>query len=224
MKHIRVSVRPDRDLAPPFVDRLLDASVVTQAQAIDWNRGASATSTHLYGIDGDGKSVAAAARETSGVETVRFAPADGSVAYLQLVLRDADVPLFGGAATAIDRAGLVVRRPLHYRAGRITGHIVGDPDVLQATLDDTPTGISVDVEAIRAFPSGRLNPATTLSPRQREAIEVALELGYYSMPRNTTHEDIGDVLDCAPNTASQHLRKAEAKLVRAGMEALDASL
>jgi hypothetical protein len=223
MKHIRVTVRPDRGQAPRFVRRLLDASVVTQAQALDWNRGASATSTHLYGVAGDGESVAAAARETSGVEGVRFAPTDGPAAYLQLVVRDPEVPLFGGAAAAIDRTGLVVRRPLHYRDGRITGHIVGDPDVLQAAIDEMPPGLSADVEAIREFPSGRLDPATTLSPRQREAVETALDLGYYELPRATTHADVGDALGCAPNTASQHLRKAEAKLVRAGMDALDAS-
>jgi hypothetical protein len=198
--------------------------LVTQAQAIDWNRGASETSTHLYAIEGDGESVAAAARETSGVEAVRFSATGSTVSYLQLVLHDSEVPLFGGAAAAIDRTGLLVRRPLQYRDGRIKGHIIGDPAVLQATIEDTPTSISVDVEAVREFPSGRLNPATTLSPRQREAIEVALELGYYSLPRETTHADIGESLDCAPNTASQHLRKAEAKLVRAGMDALDASL
>lgn len=224
MKHVRLTVRPDRERSPPFVDRLLDPSLVTEAQAIDWNRGASATSTHLYAVEGDGESVAAAARETPGVEAVRFSATGGTVSYLLLVLRDSEVPLFGGAGSAVDRTGLLVRRPLHYRDGRIAGHIVGDPAVLQATIEDTPPSLSVDVEAVREFPSGRLDPATTLSPRQREAIEVALELGYYTLPRETTHEDIGETLGCAPNTASQHLRKAEAKLVRAGMDALDASL
>jgi len=111
---------------------------------------------------------------------------DRGKAYVELVLRDSEAPSFGGTAAAIDRTGLLVRGRLHHRDGRITGHIVGDPAVLGATIEDTSTGVSVDVEAVRWFPSGRLGPATTLGPRQREAVEVALEPGDDSLPRETT--------------------------------------
>lgn len=63
------------------------------------------------------------------------------------------------------------------------------------------------------FPSADVNPATTLSERQREALRAALELGYYDTPREATHADVAAELDCAPNTASEHLQKGEAKLV-----------
>jgi predicted DNA binding protein len=63
-----------------------------------------------------------------------------------------------------------------------------------------------------------------LSDRQREALEVAVELGYYDTPREATHTDIAAELDCAPNTASDHLQKGEAKLVRAGLTAFPSSL
>ncbi|MFB6270785.1 MAG: helix-turn-helix domain-containing protein, partial [Halobacterium sp.] len=53
---------------------------------------------------------------------------------------------------------------------------------------------------------------------QREAVEAALELGYYDDPRAATQADVADRLDCAASTAGDHLRKAEAKLVRAGMD------
>jgi len=54
-----------------------------------------------------------------------------------------------------------------------------------------------------------------LSQRQREAVAVALELGYYEIPRETDHEAVADALECAPSTAAEHLRKAEAKLIPA---------
>jgi predicted DNA binding protein len=56
-----------------------------------------------------------------------------------------------------------------------------------------------------------------LSDRQREAVRAALDIGYYDQPRGATHEDVAAALDCAPSTASEHLRKAEAELVRAAM-------
>jgi len=217
MKHIRITVRPDLDRAPAFLECLLDSPAVTEARAIDWNRGDAELSTHLYGIAGDAAAVAERAEATRGVESVVLSSTAQRVSYVLLELRDETVPIFGGSAEAIDRPGLVVRRPLVYRDGRIEGHIVGDPDVLQTTIDETPDTVSVQVDAIKQFPSARVNPETTLSERQQEALEVALELGYYDSPRAATHEDVASELGCAPNTATEHLQKGEAKLVRAGI-------
>lgn len=54
----------------------------------------------------------------------------------------------------------------------------------------------------------------TLSDRQREAVEAGLALGYYEVPREASHEDVAEAIDCAPSTAAEHRRKAEAKLLR----------
>jgi hypothetical protein len=148
MKHIRITVSPDPDRAPPFLRYLLNADSVDEARAIDWNRGDSELSTHLYGIDGDGTTFAELARETAGVESVELAAADARVSYALIVLRDATVPIFGGSAAAIDRSGLVVQRPLVYRDGCIYGHIVGDPETLQSTLDELPEAVPVQIDAI----------------------------------------------------------------------------
>jgi len=223
MKRIRITVRPDLDRSPRFLAYLLDSPDVAEARAVDWNRGATATSTHLYAIDGDGETFVDLAADAPGVESVTQTETetDTGVSYAILELRDEDVPIFGGSARAIDRAGLVVRRPLVYRDGRITGHIVGDPDVLQATIDQTPAAVSVQIDEIRQFPGRRAEPSSALSERQQEALETALELGYYDTPRDATHEDVAAELGCAPNTASRHLQKGEAKLVRAGLDADD---
>jgi predicted DNA binding protein len=224
MKHIRITVRPELEPSPPFLEYLLASPDVTEAHAIDWNRGASATSTHLYGINGDAEQFARLARQTTGVESVTLSGADERISYSHLELRDETVSIFGGAAEAIDRSGLVVRRPLVYRDGEIQGHIIGSPDVLQTTLDTLPEAIDVRVDEIRQFPSAHVNPTTALSERQQETIETALELGYYDTPRAATHEDIADELGLAPSTVSEHLQKGEAALVRAGTAGLESSL
>jgi predicted DNA binding protein len=224
MKHIRITVRPELDHAPPFLEYLLAAPGVREAHAVDWNRGATATSTHLYAVDGEVRPLTERGAETDGVESVRLSATDESVSYAQIELRDADVPIFGGAAEAVDREGLIIRRPMVYRDERIHGHVVGDADVLQATLDDLPETVGIQIDEIGQFPSARANPANTLSERQREALEVALELGYYETPRQTTHEEIAAELGCAPNTATEHLQKGEAKLVQSGLDAFSSSL
>jgi predicted DNA binding protein len=224
VKHIGVTVRPERESSPPFLEYLLSSPDVTEAHAIDWNRGASATSTHLYGINGDAEQFGRLARQTTGVESVTLSGLDEQISYAHLELRDRGVSIFGGAAEAIDRSGLVVRRPLVYRDGAIQGHIIGTADVLQTTLDTLPGAVDVRVDEIRPFPSAHVNPTTALSERQQETIETALELGYYDTPRAATHEDIADELGLAPNTVSEHLQKGEAALVRAGMAGLESSL
>ena len=35
----------------------------------------------------------------------------------------------------------------------------------------------------------------------------------YEQPNETSHEELADVLDCAPSTVGEHLRKAEKRLV-----------
>lgn len=218
MKHIRITVRPDLESAPRFLEHLLDSPDITEARAIDWNRGDTALSTHLYAIDGDATTFADLASNTAGVENVALSGSDNTVSYALLTLRDEDVAIFGGAADAIDRAGLVVRRPLVYKTGQIHGHIIGDPATLQATIDKTPDSVAVQIDAIDRYPNTRTAPRSKLSDRQKEALETALELGYYDTPREATHEDIAAAIGCAPNTASEHLQKGEAKLVQAGID------
>jgi predicted DNA binding protein len=56
-----------------------------------------------------------------------------------------------------------------------------------------------------------------LTPRQREALRVAIDLGYYDRSSQATHTDVAAALGCAPSTASEHLKKGEAALVRAAL-------
>lgn len=224
MKHIRVTARPELDSSPPFVAYLLDASDVSEARAIDWNRADADTTTHLYAIDGDALGFRDTATETPGVESVTLSAADEAVSYALLDVLDDVVPMFGVVEDALARAGLVVRRPLVYRDGRIHGHVVGDSAALQAVLDEAPDAMDIGIDEIGQFPSARVNPTSQLSERQSEALDAALDLGYYDQPRRATHADIAERLGCAPNTASEHLQKGEAKLVRAGMKTFSSSV
>ncbi|PSP78776.1 hypothetical protein BRC81_07060 [Halobacteriales archaeon QS_1_68_20] len=133
-------------------------------------------------------------------------------------MRPLETPLFEAIHRAGPLARFVLRTPMVYRDGTMYGRAVGDPDPLQRALDDAPDAIDVQIEEIGRFRGGLEEPASTLSERQREAVETTLELGYYDQPRGATHGDVAAELGCAPQTASDHLQKAEAKLVRAAMD------
>ena len=48
-----------------------------------------------------------------------------------------------------------------------------------------------------------------LTTRQQEVLEAAVEVGYYNAPRQSTLEEIAEVVGIAPSTAGEHLRKVE---------------
>jgi len=91
-------------------------------------------------------------------------------------------------------------------------HILAE-DERPYRVDAAPDDLDITFDVIGQFRGESDDPATILSDRQREAVETALDLGYYEQPREATHEDVAAKLDCAPQTASDHLQKAEAKLV-----------
>jgi len=53
----------------------------------------------------------------------------------------------------------------------------------------------------------------SIPTRQRELLNTAMEEGYYEMPREITLKELADEAGIAKTTASQHLRKAERRLV-----------
>jgi len=218
MKHLQITSRPDPDRAPTFFRVLADSEHVTEARAVDWNMAAPERETLLYAIDGDPVPFREAALDTAGIESVELSAVDAPTSHALVRAEPAAIPLFSAIAEALARTGLIVRKPVVYRDGTAHAHVVGDPEPLQAALDAAPPGVDVRIDEIGTYPCARATPGTSLSDRQREAVDVALELGYYDQPRGATHEDVAAELDCAPATASDHLQKAEAKLIRAGVD------
>jgi len=56
--------------------------------------------------------------------------------------------------------------------------------------------------------------AVDLTDRQHEILESALRQGYYDDPRATSGSDLADRFDVSSSTLHQHLRAAEAKVIR----------
>lgn len=54
--------------------------------------------------------------------------------------------------------------------------------------------------------------------KQREAIELAFEHGYYATPREAGLQEISDELGVSKSAVSQRLRAIESKLIRAVLE------
>lgn len=53
----------------------------------------------------------------------------------------------------------------------------------------------------------------SIPARQRDVLNTAVSMGYFEIPREATLEEIAEELDITKTTASNHLRKAEKRIV-----------
>ncbi|RLM63408.1 DNA-binding protein [Halorubrum sp. Atlit-26R] len=218
VKQLQVTVHVDDNHAPEFFELLADSPAIAEARLVDWSMAASEQSTLLYTVDGDPTTFAERAANTAGIDSVELSDTTQGKTYVLVVIRPLETPLFAAIHRASTQAGLIVRKPIVYRDGTMSARVVGDAGALQRALDAAPDGLEVQIDEISQLKSYADDPVVSLSDRQREAVAVAFELGYYNQPRGATHEDIAAKLDCAPPTASDHLQKAEANIVCAVMD------
>lgn len=215
LTRLQVSASLASTVLPSFYVTAAESQAIVQLRVLDWNLAADDVATVLYEIDGDADVFADAARETPGIDDVTL-PQSSSSHPAVLVTADPEaLPFFRTFLVLTARAGLLVRTPIIYRDFETRGEVVGESAALQTAIDGTPSTVEVSIEEIGSTPSLGTDPLAELSDRQRQTVLTALERGYYEHPRKTTHADLAAALDCAPNTVSEHLQKAEAKLVEA---------
>ena len=126
-------------------------------------------------------------------------------------------------ATLADHDCLLVP-PLKYADGAKWCRVLAlDPANLTAFYRDVAEEHKVTVESKRRVESVSADrPLLTLdsalpdlSPRQREVLRTAAEMGYYRIPRDTTTAEVADVVGVERRTLEEHLRRAENKLLTA---------
>ncbi|NHN60804.1 MULTISPECIES: helix-turn-helix domain-containing protein [Halorussus] len=126
--------------------------------------------------------------------------------------------------TVLAAHGCLLVPPLRYERGVKWCRVLAlDPGSLTDFYRDVAAEHSVTVESKREVESVAADrPLLTLdsalpdlSPRQREALATATDLGYYRIPRDVTTADVAAELGIERRTLEEHLRRAENKLVRA---------
>ncbi|MFD1646229.1 helix-turn-helix domain-containing protein [Haloarchaeobius litoreus] len=111
---------------------------------------------------------------------------------------------------------LLLDPPFHVTPDGLRVTVSGDPESLREAFADVDAlDVSIEVEWTGGFRPEEPAALTRLTDRQREALRVAHRLGFYETPREASYEEIGAELDCAPSTANELLRRAEACVVDA---------
>ncbi|WP_330633328.1 helix-turn-helix domain-containing protein [Halocatena halophila] len=110
---------------------------------------------------------------------------------------------------------LMIMFPVVFDDTGCTIEIIGRDSDVQHGFDALPADVRrrASIDRVNEYSPQATTPRSDLTERQREVLDAAVTVGYYDVPRRGTAEDVAAALGCAPSTASEHLRKIEARIL-----------
>lgn len=172
--------------------------------------------TYVFEVVGDLEEVEAALAGREGVYEVDVTPLDGGGHADQgyCVVRGEICDLERAVRETVTRGSLVTIPPVVYEGDEASFHVLRPAPEIQAAVREAREALPVTIERIGEDDRPSERETAALTDRQRAALEAGLDVGYYDVLLRATHDDVAEQLDCAPSTASEHLEKGEAALVR----------
>jgi predicted DNA binding protein len=179
---------------------------------IAWNLSDDNVNYLLFHVIGEREPYVAALAEVESVESYDITPTTEDSFYM--FIHDRTSEAAQQFLASFQHPSLLAVPPLEYRpGGELRFSVIGEPDALRAALAAIPDAIAIEIEEVGEYDRRRTPSGFSLTDRQREALEAGTRTGYYDVPRTGSVEDVASELDCAASTASNHLRKAESRLV-----------
>lgn len=214
MKHVRLSLTAHGREAElhPMYDLMANGDQVERAETTHVNFTGDDLGIMHY-VEGDREDFEAAIAAMDDVHEYELTDAEAGSFYAYLHCDPGDATAMFQALTQ-DR--LIRVPPMTFRAdGSVTVSLIGVADEIQTAVDEIPGIVDVTIEEITGVGRATGAARSLLSDRQRAALDAALELGYYDIPREASNEDVAEAIGCAPSTAAEHLRKAESAVLQA---------
>jgi predicted DNA binding protein len=113
-----------------------------------------------------------------------------------------------------DEYDLIIDPPLEIDDdGGLHMSVAGDPDNIREAAMMRPETVDIQLEETEDGDVDMVDITSLLTDRQQEVLAVAMEKGYYDIPREATNEDIAADLDCSTSTVGEHLRKIESRII-----------
>lgn len=156
-----------------------------------------------------------ALRRADGVYDHHLVPAGDERSFV--LIEQESLPGAVALQDFAEEMGLVVVPPWEFHHDGIRFLVAGTEQDMQRAFEAAPPGLHVELERFGEF-TGVTRVDSALTERQREAVSVAVDLGYYEVPRTAGVRDVAARLGCAASTASDLLRRAEAAVVPTAVE------
>jgi predicted DNA binding protein len=124
-------------------------------------------------------------------------------------------PLLTELMGVLRKHELVLDMPLRFTGnGGLRGVVIGSNDTIRAAAADLPDSVNITLEGIGEYEPEDRRVFASLTERQQETLLTALDLGYYEVPREATHQDIADEIGRTAATVGDHLRRIERTVFR----------
>lgn len=212
MKHVKLALEAkggEINIHPMF-EVMIDSTFVKRATTLQWKYTGDEFGIMNY-VEGDREKFLHRLEEVSEVIDYELEPNGGESFFVYI--RDETTEGLKSILELASHFSFVILPPVKWSEdGILTCSLFGPEDQIQSTLQIIPEFFDVSILKVTETLPSMVGPS--LTHRQREAVEIALEIGYYDVPRTASHEDVASELNCAPSTASEHLRKAEANIIR----------
>jgi hypothetical protein len=216
MESVGVVLRP-RDGSFGPVDEVIDGVGADREALLVIERLSDGSHVAIYRLVGDPDPLAAALADAPAVRAFDVDDEVGTPdRFFLFVHTDGGDPLSKLLAIA-DRHALLLQRPITYPADGARVTVTGTATAIREAVGALPEEVVAEVDRVGAFdPDGSV--LARLTDRQRAAIEAAVEMGYYEVPRRATCGDVADRLDRSTSSTNELLRRAEANLLGALFE------
>ncbi|RQG90491.1 helix-turn-helix domain-containing protein [Natrarchaeobius chitinivorans] len=217
MKYVRLTLDAGGQEAEihPMFDVLINAAYVDRALALHWTFVGDELGMMHY-VEGSRGQFRETLERIPEVTDYALTPDDGGSFYAYV--RDSTTEPVREMFGPIQRCPAVVLPPVEYADGTVSYAVFGPPDEIQGALERFPPQIDVTVSAVSGLSALAGTVESSVTDRQREALETALEVGYYEVPREANHEAVAEEIGCAPSTAAEHLRRGEANVLHAAID------
>lgn len=212
MKYLEFAVGMPAWARHPLQEFCRTSEAMGRVELVTWNVASADEEYMLFRIEGDVDAYRERIEEVASVRSYNLTPCDERSFYSYVVQepRAAD----RAWRRAFASRNLVVVPPVVYdEDARMRLTVIGDGADLRMLVEDFPEGFDLTVEGVGDYDRRHATVGTDLTERQLEAVEAAVAAGYYAVPREAGLEAVADALGCAESTASNHLRKAEARVM-----------
>jgi len=208
MKRIRFSAAYPARLLHPLHHAIVEDSPIHRIELLMWSPTADPRTLLWCAGDRDATSAVIEAVDTRlGSEIV--AAEDGTYVFLQQADYEFATPLLEVLATS---QVIFVPPVIFLDTGTVEFEAVGEAQALSSFHDDLGDLADLAIDRVQAFE--RRHASSALTERQGDALEAAVSVGYYEVPRTGTLAEVAAVLDCSTSTAGELVRKAEAAVIQ----------
>lgn len=210
MRYATVAISPAEGGLHPVDGALAEAPEVERRSISEVTLLTDGTVVLLYRLRGDLSEADGLLRTHDDVLDCSVVGDTEGLAYVHVVANDTAESLL----SILLETEIVMDPPAECLPdGGIRATIVGTPDAIRRAVDAIPDHLVLSLESIGDYHPQSSRPASRLTDRQREILEAAVDLGYYEVPRRTTHDEIATEVGLSAGTVGEHLRKVEGKVL-----------